>query len=147
HLRMYRGVVCGAEQIVITSGTQQILDLSARLFLDDGDEAWMEDPGHFGARDVLRAAGVRVVGVPVDASGIDVAKGIASAPGARLAYVTPARQSPLGAVLAVDRRVQLLEWARRNSAWVLEDDYDSEFRYQGRPLPALQALDKHGVVI
>lgn len=143
----YRGVSCSSDQVVITAGTQQNLDLSARLLLDEGDAAWMEDPGHFGARDALRAAGARVVGVPVDESGLQVSAGIAAAPEARLVYVTPARQSPLGAVLALDRRVQLLEWARRGSAWIFEDDYDCEFRYQGRPMPALQALDRHGVVI
>lgn len=147
YMGSYRGVSCSPDQIVITAGTQQNLDLAARLLLDEGEAAWMEDPGHFGARDVLRAAGARVVGVPVDESGLQVSAGIGAAPEARLAYVTPARQSPLGAVLALERRIQLLEWARRSSAFIFEDDYDCEFRYQGRPLPALQALDRWGVVI
>ena len=147
YMGQYRGVSCSSEQVLITAGTQQNLDLAARLLLDEGDAAWMEDPGHFGARDVLRAAGARVVGIPVDESGLQVAAGIAAAPEARLAYVTPARQSPLGAVLSVDRRLRLLEWAHRASAWILEDDYDCEFRYNGRPLPALQALDRQGAVI
>ena len=147
YMGAYRGVSCTADQVVITAGTQQNLDLATRLLLDEGDVAWMEDPGHFGARDVLLAAGARVVGVPVDAAGLVVSAGIAAAPDARLAYVTPARHSPLGAILALDRRVQLLEWARARSAFVFEDDYDCEFRYQGRPLPALQAIDRHGVVI
>ncbi len=147
HLRVYRGVLCSADQVVIGGGTQQILDLLARLLLDEGDVVWVEDPGHFGARDVLQGAGARLVPVPVDRAGIDVRAGIAAAPDARMAYVTPARQSPLGATLSLERRVRLLEWARRSDAWVFEDDYDSEFRYDGRPLPALQGLDRHGVVI
>jgi len=147
HLRVYRGVLCSDEQVVIASGTQQILDLVARLLLDEGDAVWVEDPGHFGATAVLRGAGARLVPVRVDRAGIDVDEGIAEAPDARMAYVTPARQSPLGATLSLERRVRLLEWARRNDAWVFEDDYDSEFRYEGRPLPALQGLDRHGVVI
>ena len=147
HLRVYRGVACSADQVVIGGGTQQILDLLARLLLDEGDAVWMEDPGHFGARNVLRGAGARLVPVPVDRAGIDVNAGIAAAPDARMAYVTPARQSPLGATLSLGRRVKLIEWARRSDAWILEDDYDSEFRYDGRPLPALQGLDRHGVVI
>jgi len=133
--------------VVIAGGTQQLLDVTTRLLLDEGDAAWMEEPGHFGAREILRAAGARLVPVPVDGEGIDVDAGIAAAPDARLAFVTPARQSPLGATLSLQRRVKLLEWARRNSAWVFEDDYDSEFRYDGRPLPALQGIDRTGVVI
>jgi GntR family transcriptional regulator/MocR family aminotransferase len=147
HLRVYRGVVCSPEQILITAGTQQTLDLASRLLLDEGDSAWMEDPGHFGARDVLRAAGARVVSVPVDPAGMNVEAGIRSAPHARMVYVTPARQSPTGATLALDRRLKLLDWAYRSPAWIFEDDYDAEFRYAGRPLPALQGLDRHGVVL
>jgi GntR family transcriptional regulator / MocR family aminotransferase len=147
HLRVHRGVECSGDAVLIVSGTQQILDLAARLLLDDGDAVWMEDPGHFGAREVLEGAGARLVPVPVDGFGIDVDEGIAKAPGARMAYVTPARQSPLGAALPVDRRLKLLDWARRNGAWIFEDDYDSEFRYEGRPLPALQGLDRHGTVL
>ena len=147
HLRVYRGVGCSADQVVIGGGTQQILALLARLLLDEGDAVWMEDPGHFGAREVLRGAGARLVPVPVDRAGIDVNAGIEAAPEARMVYVTPARQSPLGATLSLERRVKLLEWARRSDAWILEDDYDSEFRYDGRPLPALQGIDRHGVVI
>jgi len=147
HLRVYRGVACAADHVVIAGGTQQLLDVTTRLLLDEGDAAWMEEPGHFGAREILRAAGARLVPVPVDGEGIDVDAGIAAAPDARLAFVTPARQSPLGVTLSLQRRVKLLEWARRNSAWVFEDDYDSEFRYDGRPLPALQGIDRNGVVI
>jgi GntR family transcriptional regulator/MocR family aminotransferase len=147
HLRVHRGVACSADRVVVAAGTQQLLDVTSRLLLDEGDAVWMEDPGHFGARDVLRAAGARLVPVTVDSAGMDVEIGLSSAPEARLAYVTPARQSPLGAMLSLERRVRLLEWARARSSWIFEDDYDSEFRYEGRPLPALQGLDRHGVVI
>jgi GntR family transcriptional regulator/MocR family aminotransferase len=147
HLRVYRGVVCTTDQVVIGGGTQQLLDLLARLLLDEGDSVWVEDPGHFGAHGVLAGAGARLVPVPVDAAGIDVNAGIAEAPDARMAYLTPARQSPMGATLSLERRLKLLEWARERNAWLFEDDYDSEFRYDGRPLPALQSLDRHGVVL
>ncbi len=115
--------------------------------MDVGDAAWMEDPGFFGARCILEASGAQVVPVRVDAAGIDVAHGMARAPGARLAYVTPGRQAPLGATLSLERRKQLLAWAHGAGAWIFEDDYDSEFRYEGRLLPALQGLDGHGLVI
>src|SRR5262249_49001160 len=147
HLRVYRGVSCSPDQVVIGGGTQQLLDLLARLLLDEGDLVWMEDPGHFGARRVLASAGARLAAIPVDSAGVDVKVGIAQAPDARMAYVTPARQSPTGAALSLERRLELLEWARQHDAWVFEDDYDSEFRYDGRPLPALQSLDRHGVVL
>lgn len=147
HVRVHRGVACNADGVVVAAGTQQLLDITGRLLLDEGDAVWMEDPGHFGARDVLRAGGARLIPVPVDSAGMDVEVGLSTAPEARLAYVTPARQSPLGAVLSLERRACLLEWARARSAWIFEDDYDSEFRYEGHPLPALQGLDRHGVVI
>src|SRR6202158_1139232 len=147
HMRIYRGVVCSADQVVIGAGTMQILNLIAGLLLDDGDAVWMEDPGFFGATRVLRSLGAQLVPVPVDRDGIDVDAGIAAAPDARMAYVTPARQTPLGATLTLERRLKLLEWARQSGAWIFEDDYDSEFRYEGRPLPALQGLDQHGVLL
>jgi GntR family transcriptional regulator/MocR family aminotransferase len=147
HLRVYRGVICDAGRVVIASGTQQILDFATRLLLDEGDSVWMEDPGYFGAREILRASGARVVPVPVDEAGMDVEAAIGAAPDARMAFVTPARQAPLGATLSLDRRVKLLDWARTRSSWIFEDDYDSEFRYDRRPLPALQSLDQHGVVL
>ncbi len=147
HLRVYRGVVGSADQVVIGAGTMQILSLLASLLLKEGDAVWMEDPGFFGATRVLRSLGAQLVPVPVDHAGIDVEAGIAAAPDARMAYVTPARQTPLGATLTLERRVRLLEWARQSGAWIFEDDYDSEFRYEGRPLPALQGLDQHGVLL
>jgi GntR family transcriptional regulator/MocR family aminotransferase len=147
HLRSSRGVRCETDQVAIVSGVHQALDVIARLVLDPGDAVWLEDPGYFGARAVLDAGGARVVPVNVDDKGLDVAHGRSVGRHARMAYVTPAHQSPLGALMPLDRRMSLLEWAHRERAWIFEDDYDSEFRYEGRPLPALQALDEHGVVI
>jgi GntR family transcriptional regulator/MocR family aminotransferase len=147
HLRSSRGVRCDPDQIAIVSGVHQALDVVARLVLDPGDAVWFEDPGYFGARAVLESVGARIVPVNVDDKGLDVAHGRMVGRHARLAYVTPAHQSPLGALMPLDRRVSLLEWADRERAWIFEDDYDSEFRYEGRPLPALQGLDEHGAVI
>jgi GntR family transcriptional regulator / MocR family aminotransferase len=147
HLRVSRGVRCTSERILIFSGVHQALDLVARMLLDKGDSVWMEDPGYFGARRVLEAADLKLVPVPVDHAGLDVAKGILAAPRARLAYVTPAHQAPLGTTLSLERRMLLMGWANDADAWVFEDDYDSEFRYEGRPLPAMQGLDDRDVVL
>ena len=119
----------------------QAIDLAARLLLDPGDEVWMEDPGFLAARAVFIGAGARLVPVPVDGEGLDVRAGLAAAGQARLAYVSPSHQFPLGVTMSLPRRLALLEWAARTGAWVLEDDYDSEYRYAGRPLAALQGLD------
>ncbi|MBP5991119.1 MAG: PLP-dependent aminotransferase family protein [Piscinibacter sp.] len=147
HLRYTMRIDCSDDQVIIVGGVQQVLDLCARLLLDPGDDVWMEDPGYPGALRVLRAAGARVVGVPVDRKGVDVEAGIRLAPSARLAYVTPGRQSPLGVPLALGRRMALLHWARRAHACVIEDDYDSEYRYTGVPLAALKSLDTQDCVI
>ena len=136
-----RGVRCTAEQVFVVAGTQQALDLVVRLLVDRGDAVWLENPGYPEARALFADAGARLVPVPVDSEGLDVAAGERAAPDARLAYVTPSHQFPLGAVLSAPRRLALLAWAQRASAWVVEDDYDSEFRYTGRPLPCLQGLD------
>lgn len=136
-----RGARCTADQVFVVSGTQQGLDIAARVLLDPGDAVWVEDPGYPYAHTVLAVAGARLVPVTVDDEGLDVAAGERAAPTARLAYVTPSHQFPLGAVMSVSRRLMLLAWARRAEAWVVEDDYDSEFRYAGRPLPCLQGLD------
>jgi len=141
YLGVARGVRCSAEQVLITAGAQGALDLAARVLLEPGEAAWIENPGYFGARGALLAAGARLVPVPVDREGLNVAAGIARAPQARLAIVTPSRQSPLGVTMSVARRLALLEWAKQASAWIVEDDYDSEYRFVGRPLEALQALD------
>ena len=142
-----RAVKCDAEQIVIVSGAQQALDLASRLLLDPGDEAWIEDPGYGGARAALLAAGVKPVAVPVDDAGLDVVAGRRLAPKARLAYVTPSHQYPTGVVMTLARRLELLGWAERSQSWIVEDDYDSEYRYASRPVASLQGLDVNGCVI
>lgn len=147
YLNTARGVHCDASQVVIVSSSQEALHLLAQLLIDPGDAAWIEEPGYYGARAALTAAGARVAPVPVDREGLDVAQGIALAPNARVAYVTPSNHYPLGCAMSLDRRLALLEWARRNDAWVIEDDYDGEFRYDGRPLTAVQGLDAGGRVI
>jgi GntR family transcriptional regulator/MocR family aminotransferase len=147
HLGPARAVHCDPEQVLITTGSQQGLDLIARLLLDPGDPVWFEDPGYPGARGALQGSGAVVVPVPVDGDGLDVAAGVARRPDARLAYVSPSHQYPLGMTLSLARRLALLDWARRANAWVVEDDYDSEFRYTGRPLAALQGLDRDGRVL
>ncbi|MGH3144595.1 MAG: PLP-dependent aminotransferase family protein [Rubrobacter sp.] len=141
HLRTARGVRCEAEQVIVVSGSQQALDLAARVLLDPGDAVWIEDPGYAGARGALSGAGARLVPVSVDGEGLDVARGIEREPGARLACVTPSHQYPLGVTMSLGRRLELLGWAASSGAWVVEDDYDSEYRYTGRPLEALQGLD------
>jgi GntR family transcriptional regulator/MocR family aminotransferase len=142
-----RAVHCDPEQVLVLTGSQPGLDLIARILLDPGDTAWLEDPGYNSARATLQGSGVRVVPVPVDGDGLDVTAGSARCPNARLVYVTPSHQYPLGVTMSLSRRLALLEWARRANAWVVEDDYDSEFRYAGRPLAALQGLDQDGRVL
>jgi GntR family transcriptional regulator / MocR family aminotransferase len=147
YLRRVRAVRCEPEQIIVLSGIRQAVDLAVRLLLDAGDAVWLEEPGYAGVREVLRAAGARLVPVPVDDEGLSVRIGARNAPEARLACVAPSHQYPLGTVMSLGRRLELLAWARGAGAWVIEDDYDSEFRYAGRPLAALQGLDEDGRVI
>jgi GntR family transcriptional regulator / MocR family aminotransferase len=147
YLGMARGVRCTPERVLVVGGAQAGLNLAARLLLDPGDPVWVEDPGYYGARGALVGAGARQVPVPLDADGLDVDGGQRREPGARLAYVTPSHQFPLGVTMSLPRRLALLAWAERAGAFVLEDDYDSEYRYVGRPLPALQGLDRAGRVI
>jgi GntR family transcriptional regulator/MocR family aminotransferase len=142
-----RGVRCSAEQIIVTLGAQQALDLLARVFLDPGDEVWMEDPGYPGASRAFQNAGASMIPIPVDGDGIDVARAIRSSPAARVVYVTPANQFPLGAVMSAERRVELLSWAARAGAWIIEDEYDAEYRYSGKPIASLHSLDRSGSVI
>ena len=142
-----RGVNCTPAQVIVVTGAQAALDLAARMLLDPGDRAWIEEPGYPGARAALLAAGARIEPVPVDADGMDVAAGQASCPGARLAYITPSCQYPVGATLVLERRLRLLDWAGRAAAFVIEDDYDSEYRYRGRPIASVQGLDPHGRVV
>ena len=142
-----RGVRCLPEQVVVVAGAQAALDLSARLLLDPGEYAWIEDPGYPGARAALSGAGARLQPLPVDAEGLDVSAGEKRRPHAKLAYVTPSFQYPLGVTLALERRLLLLDWAERAGAFVIEDDYDSEYRYRGRPIAAVQGLDSDGRVV
>jgi len=146
YLKEARGVRCDHEQVIIVSGTQQALDLAARLLLDPGDPVIVEDPGYLGARAALEAAGAKVMPIPVDQDGL-VFEEPKQLPVARLACVTPSHQYPLGGTLPLRRRLALLEWARQHGAWIIEDDYDSEYRYHGNPLPALQGLDRCGCVL
>jgi GntR family transcriptional regulator/MocR family aminotransferase len=132
---------------VVVSGSQQGLDIVARLLLDPGDPVWIEDPGYLGARGALLGAGAAVTPVPIDAEGLVVSAGIERRPRARMVYVTPSHQFPLGVTMSLARRLALLEWVRKSGAWVIEDDYNSEFRYSGRPIAALQGLDFTGRVI
>jgi GntR family transcriptional regulator/MocR family aminotransferase len=141
YVTLSRGVRCEPSQIIVTAGAQQALDLVARVLLRRGEAAWLEDPGYFGARETLTAAGAHIVAVPVDSEGMDAAAGEALAPDARLAYVSPSHQFPLGVTMSMSRRLALLDWAARADAWIVEDDYDGEFRYVGRPLASLQGLD------
>ena len=141
YLRGARGVRCGADQVMVTSGAMHGLDLLVRATLRPGDAVWIEDPCYPHARAVIERAGGRVVGVPVDAEGLDPVRGEQICPEARLVYVTPSHQFPLGVTLSMRRRLALIDWARRSGAWIVEDDYDSEFRYAGPPLTALQGVD------
>ncbi|MGE0715850.1 MAG: PLP-dependent aminotransferase family protein [Alphaproteobacteria bacterium] len=136
-----RGVVCSPDQVIVLASARQAVALAARLLADRGDRVWVEDPGYPDARAAFLAAGLQTVAVPVDAQGIDVAAGRLMAPDARLASVTPSHQYPLGSVMSLERRLALLDWARRAEAAILEDDYDGEFRYGGRPITALYGLD------
>ena len=147
YVGLRRGVKCTADEVVITTGTQQSLDLIARLTLDRGDRVWMEDPGYAGATSLLRALGAQVVGVPVDDAGIDCEAVPKRFRQAKLAYVTPSCQFPLGLTLSLERRLALLRWAHERSAWIFEDDYDSQLQFSGRPLAALCSLDTGGQVV
>ena len=147
HIRMTRGICCSAEQIAILGSLQQVIDLSTRLLLDPGESVWMEDPGYPGARMVMEAAGAKVVAVPVDAKGLDVTAGRTRAPSARLVYVSAGRQWPLGMPLALERRLELLAWVNEKEATIIEDDYDSEYRFEGAPLAAMKSLDAGDRVI
>src|SRR5438552_2734950 len=147
YLNTSRGVKCSADQVLIISGVQQALDRTAHLLLDPDDPVWLEEPGYPGAAYAFQAVGARICSVPVDAEGLKVEVGERRCARPRLVYVTPAHQFPLGVTMSLRRRLSLLEWARKSGALIFEDDYDSEYRYSGRPIPALQGLDRAGVVI
>jgi GntR family transcriptional regulator/MocR family aminotransferase len=147
YLRTSRGVRCSSEQVIIISGIQQALDLLARLLLKPHDPIWMEDPGYFGATVAFNAVGAKMIPVPVDEEGLSVSAGKKICPHARGVYLTPAHQFPLGVTMSLDRRIAVLRWASSTGAFVIEDDYDSEYRFEGLPAPALQSLDTHSNVI
>jgi GntR family transcriptional regulator/MocR family aminotransferase len=147
YLAVARGVRCTADQVIIVAGAQAGLSLAANVLLDARDAVWMEDPGYFLAQAVFQAADATLIPIPIDREGLIVAEGYARCPEARLAYVTPSHQFPLGVTMSHPRRRQLLQWAQQADAWIIEDDYDSEYRYTGRPIPSLQGLDESGRVI
>ena len=142
-----RAVQCSAEQVIIVSGSQQALDLIARLTINSGDWVAIEDPGYLGARHCFKGQGARLHGIAVDSEGLDVAMLERCQHPLKLLYVTPSHQFPTGATLSLSRRLALLQWAQATGTPILEDDYDSEFRYGNRPIPALQGLDCNGTVI
>jgi GntR family transcriptional regulator/MocR family aminotransferase len=147
YLRTARAVKCDPAQIMVLSGSQQALDITSRVLLDPGNAVWVEEPGYGLERTVLVAAGCRLIPVPVDSEGMDVTKGIKLCPKARAAFVTPSHQYPLGSTLSATRRVRLLNWAQASGAWIIEDDYDSEYRFETKPIASLQGLDVNSRVI
>jgi GntR family transcriptional regulator / MocR family aminotransferase len=147
YLGASRGVRCDPDQIMIVSGAQQALDLLARLLLKQGDPVWMEDPGYFGASIAFGSVGAKIIPVPVDEEGLSVSTGKKLCPHAKGVYLTPAHQFPLGVTMSLERRLAILKWASGAGAFVIEDDYDSEYRFKGQPVPALQSLDNHSNVI
>ena len=147
YLNISRGLSCNPSQIFVTSGYRHTIGLIARALLKEGDRVWLENPGYPPTREMLAHMNIEAVAVPVDPDGIDVSEGIRLAPRARAAVVTPAHQSPLGVSLSLPRRLALLNWAAQHKAWIIEDDYDGEYRYASRPLPALKSLDREGRVL
>lgn len=146
YLRRARGLACDVEQILVVHGSQQAIDLCARLLLNPGDAFVFEEPGYLMARRSFETTGAEALAIPVDAQGLDTAM-LPRDDRTRLAYVTPSHQFPLGGVLPIGRRLELLRWARTQRAWVIEDDYDGEFRYGQRPIDALQSVDTDGRVV
>jgi len=147
YLQVSRGIDCGAHQVFITSGWRNSLSLVAHTLLQPGECAWVEDPGYPTTRQVLRQFGLDLEAVPVDAEGMNVEHAIAGSRTAQVVMVTPGHQSPLSMALSLPRRQLLLDWAARTGGWIVEDDYDGEYRYVSRPLPALASLDRHGRVL
>ncbi|HEY6127714.1 MAG TPA: PLP-dependent aminotransferase family protein [Candidatus Acidoferrum sp.] len=146
YLGTVRAVRCDASQVLVTTGSQQGIQLSAQVLLNANDRIWIEEPGYPGARQALLTAGAKLVPVPVDEDGLRVAEGIRRSRRARAAYITPSHQYPLGVTMNAARRMLLLNWASHHGAWIIEDDYDSEYRFAGRPIPSLQGLDRNGRV-
>jgi GntR family transcriptional regulator / MocR family aminotransferase len=147
YLGTVRGVRCEPSQILVTTGSQQALQLSAQILLDPRDRVWMEEPGYPGARQAFLTAGAQLTPIPVDHDGINLAGVIGRGRNARVVYVTPSHQYPMGMTMGATRRMLLLNYAVRSGAWVIEDDYDSEYRFGSRPIASLQGLDTDGRVI
>ncbi|MFQ8432020.1 PLP-dependent aminotransferase family protein [Amaricoccus sp. W119] len=147
YLALHRSDACDPEQIVITPGAHAAFMIAAQLLTDPGDGLLFEDPGPFIARHLFQSLGRRLIHVPVDAEGMDFEAAVAASGDPRLAFVMPSRQHPLGRALSASRRQRLLDWARASDAWIIEDDYDSEFRYTGRPLPSMRGIDAAGRTI
>jgi len=147
YLQVSRGIYCSPSQIFVTSGYRHTIALIAYSLLKVGDRVWLENPGYPPTRELLRQRNIAAVSVPVDREGMVISDGIRLAPRARAAVVTPSHQSPLCVSLSLPRRLGLLDWAARNHTWIIEDDYDGEYRYIGRPLPALKSLDRDGRVL
>jgi GntR family transcriptional regulator / MocR family aminotransferase len=146
NLAASRGIRYDPSCVIVVSGTQHAIRLCVDALLSRGDTIWMEDPGYYAAQTTLKAAGMKLVPVPVDAEGIVVAAGLMADAVAKAAYVTPSHQFPTGVTMSMSRRVALLEWARSSQSWVFEDDYDSEFRYAGPPLTALAGIGGERVI-
>jgi GntR family transcriptional regulator/MocR family aminotransferase len=147
YLKTARSLHCEAEQVMIVGGSQHALEISARVLLDPGNRVWVEQPGYRLAREVFALSGCHLVPVPVDKEGLNVAAGIKQCRKARAAFVTPSHQFPLGVTMSASRRLQLVDWAQNSGSWIIEDDYDSEFRYESLPIASLQGLDSNSRVI
>jgi len=147
YLKIARSVRCESEQVVIVNGSQQALEITARVLLDPGTPIWIEEPCYRLAQQVVRLNGCRLIPVPVDKEGLDVAVGISKCRKARAAFVSPSHQFPLGVTMSASRRLRLIEWAQSSGAWIIEDDYDSEYRYESQPISSLQGLDPNSRVI
>jgi GntR family transcriptional regulator/MocR family aminotransferase len=147
YLQVSRGISCSPSQVFVTSGYRHTIELICHALLKARDRVWLENPGYPPTRDILKYMNMATVPVPVDGEGVVVPEGIKRAPRAQAAVVTPGHQSPLCVSLSLPRRLALLDWAQRNKAWIIEDDYDGEYRYVSRPLPALKSLDHDGRVL
>jgi GntR family transcriptional regulator/MocR family aminotransferase len=147
YLRTARSVRCEASQVMIVNGSQQALEISARVLFDSGSRVWVEEPCYRLAREVFILNGCRLVPVPVDSEGLNVSAGVRACRNARAAFVSPSHQFPLGVTMSAARRLQLLDWAQSSGAWIIEDDYDSEYRYESSPIASLQGLDANARVI
>jgi GntR family transcriptional regulator/MocR family aminotransferase len=147
YLHLSRGIDCDPAQIFVTSGYHPTIELIAHALLKPGDRVWVENPGYPPTRELLGHMDIAAIPVPVDGEGMVVSRGLKAAPRARAAVVTPGHQAPLSVALSLPRRLELLDWAARQGAWIIEDDYDGEYRYVSRPLPALKSLDREGRVL